>query len=97
MMLCMCVLQKMRRHSTSVTFSDATDGGGHNTTPDHHEILSLEELKPFQHPEQALRDCQDNLSNSDWYVVYVLCCVNVCVVHACCECNVDVCVCVCVC
>ena len=67
----MCVTED-ERHSASVTFSDAADGDGHNIIPDHHEMLSLEELKPFQHPEQALRDCQQNLSNSDWYAVYIL-------------------------
>ena len=72
----MCVTDD--RHSASVTFSDTIDGNGHNTTSDHHEILTLEELKPFQHPEHALRDCQESLSNSDWYVVCVLC-IHVCV------------------
>ena len=78
------------RHSASVTFSDTIDGNGHNTTSDHHEILTLEELKPFQHPEHALRDCQESLSNSDWYVVCVLCCVCVYV-------YMYTCVCVCLC
>ena len=62
----MCVTDE--RHSASVTFSDAIDGNSHNNTVDHHEILTLEDLKPFQHPDQALRDGQQNLSNSDWCV-----------------------------
>ena len=61
------------RHSALVTFSDTTDGDSHNNTVDHHEILTLEDLKPFQNPDQALRDCQQSLSNSDWYVnMYVV-------------------------
>ena len=75
--MCVCVCVTDDRHSASVTFSDTIDGNGHNTTSDHHEILTLEELKPFQHPEHALRDSQESLSNSDWYVVCVLCCVCV--------------------
>ena len=89
--MCVCVTDE--RHSASVTFSDTIDGDGHNITPDHHEILTLEELKPFQHPEQALRDCQENLSNSDWYV---LCCPSVCL-SLCVRARVCVCACVCVC
>lgn len=68
--ICVCVFIEDERHSASVTFSDTIDGNGHDIiTPDHHEILTLEELRPFQHPEQALRECQQNLSNSDWYSV----------------------------
>ena len=65
--VCMCVCTD-ERHSASVTFSDTIDGNGHNNTVDHHDILTLEDLKPFQHPDQALRDCQESLSNSDWCV-----------------------------
>ena len=76
-----------------VTFSG---GDGHNTTPEYHKVLTLEKLEPFQHPDQALRGGK-NLSNFDWYVVYLLS-VCMCACMWICVCGVDVCVCcVCVC
>ena len=51
--------------------------------------MMLEDLKPFQHPDQALRDCQESLSNSDWCVL----CSN----GACVYVHVYMCMCVCVC
>jgi len=67
--MCVCVFAEDERHSASVTFSEVTsDSSNHNTTITD-QILTLEDLKPFQNPEQALRDCQQNLSDSDWYVV----------------------------
>jgi len=61
------------RHSASVTFYDTTDSASNTATMsgEQHEMLSLEELRPFQNPEQALRECTQSLSNPDWCVCVV--------------------------
>ena len=91
------------RHSASVTFSDTTDSTNSTAamSGEQHELLSLEELKPFQNPEQALRECTQSLSNPDWCVcvcvaaakrlLFLRLCVCLLCVFAC------MCVCLCVC